>query len=564
MASSEVSIIFQAVDKASKTIGKIGNELDKTSKAGTKGFAALASNAKLAWSAVGVGVGVVTAAGAAIKSLADKFQNYAFQVEDFGRIIGATPEEASKLIQVADDVRLSVESMTAAMRGAITKGYAPTVANLAQMSDAYLKLEPGIERSRYLVETFGRAGLEMGKLLELGSEKIQEMGDSVEGTARLMTQQGINAAKDYYAAMDQLGEAAENVTLALGQQATGAVTDFTNVLNSAATGISAVIPTLLKLQETAGLGWEDANAAVNGYFSGLYDLNDLLKIIENATASYNGEFGALEKRTREANAAAWLYVKGLGAQSDATEQASENAKKLESAMGNMSDVTEALSEDLLFNKAAANLDIDAQLELGRAFGKVDENTIRLYRQLDRLNKIYDTNGDGAISAAEATGGYIQAVTRLRQEIAGLQSKQIDIVVNFWDNRSRLAGALPQAGGYNPLNTPNVNKAVLDAKLKGVPKTPPAQDKKDDAGGASGLSMIVPPGYPNDSFKIGATSGEKVDILTPRQQSSGSGMYVNITINGGGQSPQAIAQAVIRQLNASMRSARQSGLGYVGS
>jgi hypothetical protein len=33
----------------------------------------------------------------------------------------------------------------------------------------------------------------------------------------------------------------------------------------------------------------------------------------------------------------------------------------------------------------------------------------------------------------------------------------------------------------------------------------------DAGGASGLSMVVPAGYPNDSFKIGASTGEPVAI-----------------------------------------------------
>ena len=36
-------------------------------------------------------------------------------------------------------------------------------------------------------------------------------------------------------------------------------------------------------------------------------------------------------------------------------------------------------------------------------------------------------------------------------------------------------------------------------------------EQTDAGGANGLDMTVPPGYPNDSFRIGATSGEHVYI-----------------------------------------------------
>ena len=57
--ANDVKIIVSAIDKASGTLKKVSSELDKTGKAGSKGFAALASNAKLAWSAVGVGVGVL-------------------------------------------------------------------------------------------------------------------------------------------------------------------------------------------------------------------------------------------------------------------------------------------------------------------------------------------------------------------------------------------------------------------------------------------------------------------------------------------------------------------------
>jgi len=32
------------------------------------------------------------------------------------------------------------------------------------------------------------------------------------------------------------------------------------------------------------------------------------------------------------------------------------------------------------------------------------------------------------------------------------------------------------------------------------------------GGATGLSMIVPPGHPNDTFLLRASSGERVDIV----------------------------------------------------
>lgn len=566
--ANDVKIIISAVDKASQTLKKVSGELDKTSKSGASGFKALAGSATAAWGALAAGVGVAVTVGTTIKKLADGFQDYAFEVKDFGRIIGASAEDASKLIQVADDVRLSTQSMTTAMRSAITKGYQPTVEELGRLADKYLSIQDPIQRSKFLIETFGRSGLEMAKLLELGSAKIQEMGDSIEGTSRLMTEEGVKAAEKYYAQLDNLGDKWDELKLTLGQAAVGAISFVIENTEKAITATQKWESQLDQLDTAYKRGLvslQEYNAAMYNQLGEFAPkMEEVTKLVTRANEEYAKSFDGLEEKTRQTNAENNKYVAGLKLQAAASEDAIDNIKKLGSAMGSMSDITAALSEDLLYQKAAINLDVEAQLELGRAFGRVDENAIRLYRQLDRLNKIYDTNGDGAISAAEATGGYIQAVTRLRQEIAGLKSKTVDIVINFWDNRSRLAGALPQNGGYNPLATPTVNKAIEDAKLKNIPRTPPAQEKKDDAGGASGLSMVVPPGYPNDSFKIGATSGEQVDILTQAQQRTSGGMNVNIVINGANQSPQAIAQAVIAQLNRSMRAARQSGLGYVGA
>ena len=47
--------------------------------------------------------------------------------------------------------------------------------------------------------------------------------------------------------------------------------------------------------------------------------------------------------------------------------------------------------------------------------------------------------------------------------------------------------------------------------KGAPET-----KEPVEFGQHGLNMIVPPGYPNDTFNIRASSGEGVIVLTPGQ------------------------------------------------
>lgn len=152
-----------------------------------------------------------------IRDTAGEVVNYANQVRSLTTAIGATPQEASKLIQVADDVNISYQQLTSALEAGIRKGVKPTIDNLGAMSNEYLKLQPGIERTEYLMEKFGRTGQDLARLMELGSDKIGEMGDSIEGTARLMDQEGLDAAEDYRVALDDLSDAAEDVKLSIGQ-----------------------------------------------------------------------------------------------------------------------------------------------------------------------------------------------------------------------------------------------------------------------------------------------------------------------------------------------------------
>jgi len=168
-------------------------------------------------SAIGLANQVLGAAQGFIRDTAGEVLNYAKQVRSLTTAIGATPEEASKLIQVADDVGISFEQMNSAMEAGIRKGVKPTIENIGKLSDEYLSLAPGIERTEFLMKQFGRTGQDLARLMELGSGKIDEMGDSIEGTARLMDQDALDAAEDYRVALDNLSDAAMDVKLSIGQ-----------------------------------------------------------------------------------------------------------------------------------------------------------------------------------------------------------------------------------------------------------------------------------------------------------------------------------------------------------
>lgn len=74
------------------------------------------------------------------------------------------------------------------------------------------------------------------------------------------------------------------------------------------------------------------------------------------------------------------------------------------------------------------------------------------------------------------------------------------------------------------------------------------DPAKKIGGATGLDMIVPQGYPNDSFPIWAQSGEHVKITPPGQSSGGNvTMYNTFTVPNEA-TARAVAKELARELN----------------
>lgn len=269
MAQNTLEILIKANAKqAASEIKKLDSEIGKFGATSGKGIDVLKSK----WSELdnklsspagmksiigtaGAVAGALIAAGAAAKKLADDYMNYAFQVQDFARIIGETPEEASKLIQVADDVRLSVDQMTIAMKNAVSKGYTPNMQGLMKLADEYNAIQSPIERTRFAMEVFGqRAGPQMAKLLEKGSAAIQQMGDSIVGTGRYMTAEGVAKAEAYYAALDDLDDAVTDVTLTLGGEFAPAIANVAKGITDLIKDVSPLVAMFGAMQQAMELG----------------------------------------------------------------------------------------------------------------------------------------------------------------------------------------------------------------------------------------------------------------------------------------------------------------------
>ena len=140
----------------------------------------------------------MAAFGQGIKAVADFLINatketiaYATQVRDLGRISGATAEDTSRLIQVADDLKVEYGVLEQAAKKLAQEGIALTAEELAKASDEYLSIVDAGGRAEYAVEKFGRAGLEMTKILEMGGEALRQLAKD-QKDSMILTQEQVS------------------------------------------------------------------------------------------------------------------------------------------------------------------------------------------------------------------------------------------------------------------------------------------------------------------------------------------------------------------------------------
>ncbi len=143
---------------------------------------------------------------------------YAAQIRELSRTIGSSAEESSILIQAADDVGIEFGTIQTAMESAIRKGFRPSIEGLAEIAEKANSIQDPIERTEFLLKTFGRAGADLAPLMALGAEGIREAGQAARDSGLVMTEEGVKAAREYEIAMDNLGDAAKGLQYAIGTE----------------------------------------------------------------------------------------------------------------------------------------------------------------------------------------------------------------------------------------------------------------------------------------------------------------------------------------------------------
>ena len=271
--------------------------------------------------AIGTAVQALTS-GAGIEMLASQIVQfgkqsvdatvaYADEVRRLSQISGQSAEETSRLIQLADDYKISSGELTIAMRKLTNEGLALNVETLAQLSDEYLKLNPGQERAAFLMDKFGRQGVKFAEIMTQGGATIRAMNDQIDNNL-LLTDEAVKKARDYEKAMDSLEEQSLKLQYTLAKTLIPVVTDLVTAFNTGADN---------------GMDWRDT---VYNLITPVYGLTKAVSALTAAHEKNNPEIdAATQNYTAMAKAVKVTTIseEDLAAETEALAKAQSDANK---------------------------------------------------------------------------------------------------------------------------------------------------------------------------------------------------------------------------------------------
>jgi hypothetical protein len=197
MADTDINIVVTATDKAS---------------AGLKGIRGSIIT-------MNQGLQLAQQAFNAVKNVVDAsigaYVKYADQVRRLSQLNGTSAQETSRLIQVMDDHKVTVEALTMATRKLAQQGESLTIDSLAKMSDAYLSLGNQADKTKFLLDKFGRSGFQLAETMNLGSAAINAESAAISKNL-IMTQKQLDMARKYERMLDEVSDTTRGYTVLLG------------------------------------------------------------------------------------------------------------------------------------------------------------------------------------------------------------------------------------------------------------------------------------------------------------------------------------------------------------
>ena len=366
------------------------------------------------------------------------------------------------------------------------------------------------ERATYAQKLYGKAWVDMVGVLEKGEDVIRNSSEAVSDSL-ILTEQSLKLAEKNRVAIDNVSDSWTGLTVSIGAKA-----------------LPMVNTLLVAVQKNidAGLSWRDVVGPVALFdtIKSLVDANkELNPVLDSGTQSYTAWAKAVENAVTSTDtlsvvleeiAVDYSGILGMtGKISDAQMSFGDKVTEVNN------DIT--LSEDERIAKL-----LDLQTQYDQTTTKIISDNLLQKLSIDGLTQ---TEFEKAIAFQEATG--------LITPLAATQALAFNQITD-----AAAAGQISVEGLRNAMAllqnksvTLSVTQITRMVRLDDLSNW--ADSRQGFASGTDGWKT-VPGGYPNDSFPIGLTSGEKFAVIPANGAGTGSGgvggaassIVVNLSMN----------------------------------
>ena len=378
-----------ATDKCATSIDKYGKEVkqaaDETDNANEK--TGLLSKIFAGGLLANVATQALNAVWSALKKLATGAMDTADELMKTSDVTGRSVEELQQLTYVAEDVGISLDTISNAQRkftmsmDDARKGSAeytnafktlkvdavdPTTGALRDSTivmyeafDALGKIENGTERDALALQLFGRSAMELNPLIKAGSNELNRLSEEAKNTGAVMSENTVkvlDAAGDAFDHLKQsivafVGEGMAALVEKFGAETVDSLTKSTQALNEVSTAADNTVASnaaagevaqdyldRLEELETQGLNTAEAQKEYSDTVAKLNALiPDLNLTIDEQTGFIEGSTKALEdnivawKEAAMAQALQDRYKDIIAAQANAMAELAENQGKYNQA-----------------------------------------------------------------------------------------------------------------------------------------------------------------------------------------------------------------------------------------
>lgn len=401
----------------SQSVGEAEGAFGKMKAAGTGAFDMIKANAGAL--AMGAGAALV---GFGVKAVG-AFQDVALGAGELRDKLGLSADAASRWQEVSHDLGISTGSLSTAMgRMLKTAGSTPAVfeqlgVSIARAKDgtvdangtflnvinALHNMKDPAERAAAAQKLLGKSWMESAELIEMGAEGVKARLDEVAG-AKIIDDKEIDKARQFRDSLDNLHDAVENVTIAVGEELVPALTEGADTLNSLIGPAQRVYDTFNKFSNLPGIKQIYENFAPWKQLpTRLHQVGTAFRAVSDAFTTGADDIDA-----------SVAPVLDFG---DATRKIGEDASVAGSGMDALSGAatglaaaTETQSRKLYESQAATDIATKAQKDLDAMLGGVTDKLNEQVAALTAQSAAALSSADSAVAADNALAAFGDALT----------------------------------------------------------------------------------------------------------------------------------------------------------